>query len=215
MRFEWPGQGDAHCSNLSLFLIAYVNLRYTGTIWTWVSCRGCRRGTLDISSYAVRGTVGRLLLLVMEEIALPNCPLSSALPDVCSPYSCFQAFLLGRSSSVEGLVHSSKVGSSPHYCSQPPLIRMQDKLCNSKMSQSVWLVGGFAASPWLFGQLQERLVPLGITVSRPDNQTLGLSPCASLLHVPTFMTQVQSSLLSSSALRLRPLPCVLPLPQEE
>jgi hypothetical protein len=37
--------------------------------------------------------------------------------------------------------------------------------------QSVWLVGGFAASPWLFTQLQERLTPMKITVSRPDNQT--------------------------------------------
>ena len=38
--------------------------------------------------------------------------------------------------------------------------------------QSVWLVGGFAASPWLFSQLQERLAPLRVTVSRPDSQTL-------------------------------------------
>lgn len=38
--------------------------------------------------------------------------------------------------------------------------------------KSVWLVGGFAASPWLFTQLQERLAPLGIVVSRPDSQTL-------------------------------------------
>ena len=37
--------------------------------------------------------------------------------------------------------------------------------------QSVWLVGGFAASPWLFSQLQERLASMKIIVSRPDNQT--------------------------------------------
>ncbi|OBZ72247.1 hypothetical protein A0H81_07926 [Grifola frondosa] len=37
--------------------------------------------------------------------------------------------------------------------------------------KSVWLVGGFAASPWLFSQLQERLAPLHVTVSRPDTQT--------------------------------------------
>ncbi|KAG1739210.1 uncharacterized protein EDB91DRAFT_1053992 [Suillus paluster] len=39
------------------------------------------------------------------------------------------------------------------------------------MIKSVWLVGGFAASPWLFTQLQERLAPLKISVSRPDSQT--------------------------------------------
>jgi hypothetical protein len=37
--------------------------------------------------------------------------------------------------------------------------------------RSVWLVGGFAASPWLFAQLTERLAALGVTVSRPDTQT--------------------------------------------
>ncbi|KAI0316059.1 hypothetical protein OF83DRAFT_1060977 [Amylostereum chailletii] len=37
--------------------------------------------------------------------------------------------------------------------------------------KSVWLVGGFAASTWLFTQLQERLAPLGVVVSRPDSQT--------------------------------------------
>jgi hypothetical protein len=59
-------------------------------------------GTLDISSYAVRGTTP----LVMEEIAPPDCPLSSILCDLYSLLLMFQAFLLGRSSSVEGLVRS-------------------------------------------------------------------------------------------------------------
>ncbi|KAI0694608.1 hypothetical protein BC835DRAFT_1274275 [Cytidiella melzeri] len=42
---------------------------------------------------------------------------------------------------------------------------------SSGQVKSVWLVGGFAASPWLFSQLQERLAPLGVSVSRPDSQT--------------------------------------------
>ncbi|KAI0342873.1 hypothetical protein BDW22DRAFT_1407386 [Trametopsis cervina] len=42
---------------------------------------------------------------------------------------------------------------------------------SSGQVKSVWLVGGFAASPWLFSQLQERLKPMGVTVSRPDSQT--------------------------------------------
>lgn len=39
------------------------------------------------------------------------------------------------------------------------------------MVKSVWLVGGFAASPWFLNQLRERLEPDGIIVSRPDDQT--------------------------------------------
>jgi len=35
----------------------------------------------------------------------------------------------------------------------------------------VWLVGGFAASPWLFTQLRDRLAADGITVFRPDSNT--------------------------------------------
>jgi hypothetical protein len=34
--------------------------------------------------------------------------------------------------------------------------------------QTVFLVGGFAASDWLFMELQEYLQPLGISFSRPD-----------------------------------------------
>ncbi|PCH36674.1 hypothetical protein WOLCODRAFT_157373 [Wolfiporia cocos MD-104 SS10] len=36
---------------------------------------------------------------------------------------------------------------------------------------AVFLVGGFAASPWLFSQLQQSLTRLGLTVSRPDRHT--------------------------------------------
>lgn len=37
--------------------------------------------------------------------------------------------------------------------------------------KSVFLVGGYAASSWLFTQLQERLAPEKVAVSRPDTQT--------------------------------------------
>ncbi|EJD06533.1 uncharacterized protein FOMMEDRAFT_76543 [Fomitiporia mediterranea MF3/22] len=49
-------------------------------------------------------------------------------------------------------------------------IRRQIELSRGVV-KAVWLVGGFAASPWLFTQLQQRLAPLGVTVNRPDSQT--------------------------------------------
>ncbi|KAG6919191.1 hypothetical protein DXG01_008489 [Tephrocybe rancida] len=49
-------------------------------------------------------------------------------------------------------------------------IKAQIEASNGSI-RSVFLVGGYAASPWLFNQLQERLAPLSITVSRPDTQT--------------------------------------------
>ncbi|PFH47841.1 hypothetical protein AMATHDRAFT_151148 [Amanita thiersii Skay4041] len=39
------------------------------------------------------------------------------------------------------------------------------------MIRSVFLVGGYAASPWLFAQLQSRLAPYKVSVNRPDSQT--------------------------------------------
>jgi hypothetical protein len=36
-------------------------------------------------------------------------------------------------------------------------------------TQSVFLVGGFAASDWLFAQLKTTLEPLGLNVCRPDS----------------------------------------------
>ena len=55
----------------------------------------------------------------------------------------------------------------------------------------MWLVGGFAASPWLFSQLQERLSPLGVTVSRPDSQTSVSRPVCS--HTPSTQIFARSS----------------------
>lgn len=37
------------------------------------------------------------------------------------------------------------------------------------LSQTGFLVGGFAASPWLFARLKTALGPLGIQVCRPDH----------------------------------------------
>lgn len=37
--------------------------------------------------------------------------------------------------------------------------------------KTVFLVGGFAASPWLFTQLQQRLTTLGLQLARPDRHT--------------------------------------------
>lgn len=47
-----------------------------------------------------------------------------------------------------------------------------------KHSQVVFLVGGFAASPWLFSQLQNALWDYGLSVSRPDRHTYAKLPPA-------------------------------------
>ena len=85
----------------------------------------------------------------------------------------------------------------------PPPIKINRHLHFTYPPQSVFLVGGYAASPWLFTyvpslislladhpdtrlifflafrQLQERLAPYGVSVSRPDTQTYALSPLPS------------------------------------
>lgn len=39
------------------------------------------------------------------------------------------------------------------------------------IAQTIFLVGGFAASPWLYNNLQQVVKPLGLTVCRPDTHT--------------------------------------------
>ena len=82
---------------------------------------------------------------------------------------------------LRSLISSSlrfKVSVAHHKCEMPadgPLAAVDAIKGQIEASQgmikSVWLVGGFAASPWLFTQLLERLAPFKIVVSRPDTQT--------------------------------------------
>jgi len=47
-------------------------------------------------------------------------------------------------------------------------IEQQRQVAHKEIS-SIFLVGGFAASPWLFSQLQEHLQPRGVIFCRPDS----------------------------------------------
>ncbi|KAK0500384.1 hypothetical protein EDD18DRAFT_1069052 [Armillaria luteobubalina] len=48
---------------------------------------------------------------------------------------------------------------------------MKQIVASKGLIKSVFLVGGYAASSWLFTQLQERLAHVKVAVSRPDTQT--------------------------------------------
>ncbi|KAJ3480295.1 hypothetical protein NLI96_g8449 [Meripilus lineatus] len=170
-------------------------------------------GTLDISSYAIRGTSP----LVIEEIAPPDCVFAGSVFVSRRARNFFEDKLrnskYGTPDSLDHitkrfdettkrLFRDIKETQFVHFGS--PLdkdtnagIRMgQLKLTGAEVAalfepsieaavasikaqieasggqiKSVWLVGGFAASPWLFSQLQEHLSPFGVAVSRPDTQT--------------------------------------------
>ncbi|KAI0044928.1 hypothetical protein FA95DRAFT_1583585 [Auriscalpium vulgare] len=170
-------------------------------------------GTLDISSYAIRGTNP----LVMEEIAPADCVFAGSV-FVSRRAREFLEVKLSKSkyNAPETLDHITKrfdettkrlfrdkkdlqyvlFGSPLDKDTSVGVRSGQLKLTGAEVAalfepsieaavasiryqiestggfvKSVWLVGGFAASPWLFSQLQERLGPLGVTVSRPDSQT--------------------------------------------
>ncbi|KAI0264453.1 hypothetical protein BC834DRAFT_924658 [Gloeopeniophorella convolvens] len=170
-------------------------------------------GTLDISSYAVRGTAP----LVMEEIAPPDCVFAGSVFVSRRARAFLEVKLRGsKYGSADSLEHITRrfdettkrlfrdkkeqqyiqFGSPLDKDMSVGVRQGQLKLSGVEVAElfepsieaaiasithqveatggfvkSVWLVGGFAASPWLFAQLQERLGPLGVTVSRPDNQT--------------------------------------------
>ncbi|KAL6307414.1 hypothetical protein BKA93DRAFT_727356 [Sparassis latifolia] len=173
-------------------------------------------GTLDISSYAIRGTVP----LVIEEIAPPDCT-SGVFAGSVFVSRRARAFFedklkTSKYGSPDSLDHITKrfdettkrlfrddkdlqfvpfgspldkdisagirggqlrlKGTEVAALFQPSIeaavLSIENQVSASGGAvKSVWLVGGFAASPWLFSQLQERLARMHITVSRPDSQT--------------------------------------------
>ncbi|KAL5504173.1 hypothetical protein ACEPAH_8246 [Sanghuangporus vaninii] len=170
-------------------------------------------GTLDVSSYILRGTHP----LQIEEVAPPDCVFSGAVfvsrrcrvfleeklrtskygePDILDhitkrfdettkrlfrdkkepQYIQFGSPLdkdsrVGiRSGQLKLLGTEVADLFEPSIQAAVASIRRQIELSRGAV-KAVWLVGGFAASPWLFSQLQQRLLPLGVTVNRPDSQT--------------------------------------------
>ncbi|KAH7912819.1 hypothetical protein BJ138DRAFT_733334 [Hygrophoropsis aurantiaca] len=170
-------------------------------------------GTLDISSYAVRGTQP----LVIEEVAPPDCIFagsvfvsrrarqfleeklrnskygtSDALDHITKRFDETTKRLFRDKKDLQFIPFGSPLdkdlavgirggqlkltGAEVAELFEPSIEAAVASItaqveASGGMIKSVWLVGGFAASPWLFSQLQERLLPLRITVSRPDSQT--------------------------------------------
>ncbi|KAG2128061.1 hypothetical protein BD769DRAFT_1356651 [Suillus cothurnatus] len=170
-------------------------------------------GTLDISSYAVRGTNP----LVIEEVAPPDCIFAGSVFVSRRAREFLEEKLkgskYGTSDSIDHItkrfdettkrlfrdkkdlqfvpfgspldkdfsvgirggqlkLEGTEVAEFFEPSVEAAITSIKAQVDASQgMIKSVWLVGGFAASPWLFAQLQERLAPLKITVSRPDSQT--------------------------------------------
>ncbi|TFK22887.1 hypothetical protein FA15DRAFT_595292 [Coprinopsis marcescibilis] len=166
-------------------------------------------GTLDISSYAIKGTYP----LVMEEIAPPDCLFAGSVfvsrrareffehklkgsiygtPDsldhITKRFDETTKRLFRNKSENQFVPFGSPFDKDTNYGIRAGQLRLIANLfepsvdaafnaikkqidgCNG-IIRSVFLVGGYAASPWLFAQLQARLAPYKIVVSRPDTQT--------------------------------------------
>ncbi|KAH7884462.1 hypothetical protein F5I97DRAFT_1937901 [Phlebopus sp. FC_14] len=170
-------------------------------------------GTLDISSYAVRGTQP----LVIEEVAPPDCIFAGSVfvsrrareffaeklknskygsPDsidhITKRFDETTKRLFRDKKDIQWVPFGSPLDKDPTAGIRGGSLKLtgaevaeffepsvQAAVASIKaqvhasqgMIRSVWLVGGFAASPWLFAQLQDRLASMKITVNRPDNQT--------------------------------------------
>ncbi|KAI9060676.1 hypothetical protein FKP32DRAFT_1577821 [Trametes sanguinea] len=170
-------------------------------------------GTLDISSYAIRGTAP----LVIEEIAPPDCVFagsvfvsrraraffeeklknskygtSDALDHITKRFDETTKRLFRDSKELQFVPFGSPLdkdlsvgirggqlkltGTEVAALFEPSIEAAVSSIkgqidASGGAVKSVWLVGGFAASPWLFSQLQERLARYHVTVSRPDTQT--------------------------------------------
>ncbi|KAF5372764.1 hypothetical protein D9615_010105 [Tricholomella constricta] len=154
-------------------------------------------GTLDISAYAIRGTAP----LVMEEIAPPDCIFAgsvfvsrrarefleeklknskygtpAALDHITQRFDETTKRLFRDRKDLQFIPFGSPLDKDLTVGIRGGQLKLTgNEVANlfepSVDAASVFLVGGYAASPWLFNQLQERLAPYSITVSRPDTQT--------------------------------------------
>ncbi|KAJ2932470.1 hypothetical protein H1R20_g4610, partial [Candolleomyces eurysporus] len=170
-------------------------------------------GTLDISSYAIKGTNP----LVMEEVAPPDCIFAGSVfvsrrareffehklkgckygtPDsldhITRQFDEKTKRLFRDSKDTQFVPFGSPFDKDPAYgirngqlrltgaevanLFEPSIdaafnaIKKQIEACSVGI-KCVFLVGGYAASPWLFSQLQERLKAMNVVISRPDTQT--------------------------------------------
>ncbi|EIN09800.1 hypothetical protein PUNSTDRAFT_66300 [Punctularia strigosozonata HHB-11173 SS5] len=209
IRFVTEGEASLHACVLN-GLAADVLSKSSGQGFIVADAGG---GTLDISSYAIRGTEP----LVIEEIAPPDCVFAGSVFVSRRAREFLEQKLhgshYGRPDSLDHIAkkfdESTKrlfrdpresqyipfgtpydkdpsvgIRSGQLKLSGPEVADLFEPSIEAAMTairtqveaskgavKSVWLVGGFAASPWLFSQLQERLAPMGIKVSRPDTQT--------------------------------------------
>ncbi|KZV73010.1 hypothetical protein PENSPDRAFT_323910 [Peniophora sp. CONT] len=170
-------------------------------------------GTLDISSYAVRGTSP----LVMEEIAPPDCVFAGSIFVSRRAREFLEVKLkdskYGKQDTLDHITQRFDETTKRLFRDKKELAYIQFgspldkdlsvgirhgqlKLTGNEVAaffepsieaavesikaqidstkgvvKSVWLVGGFANSAWLFTQLQERLSVTGVVVSRPDSAT--------------------------------------------
>ncbi|KAI0279701.1 hypothetical protein BGY98DRAFT_1089080 [Russula aff. rugulosa BPL654] len=179
IRFVTEGEASLHACVLN----GLANEMLTGHPEHGFLVADAGGGTLDISSYAVRGTAP----LVMEEIAPPDYKLRSSkygtqdsLEHITKRFDETTKRLFRDKKDTQYVQFGSPLDKDPSVGIRQGQLKLTGSAINSIKQQvestggfvkSIWLVGGFAASPWLFSQLQERLEPLGIIVSRPDNQT--------------------------------------------
>ncbi|KAG2130299.1 uncharacterized protein EDB93DRAFT_1255970 [Suillus bovinus] len=190
IRFVTEGEASLHaCVQSCLAADAFSNSSRHGFL---VADMG--GGTLDICSYAVRGTNP----LVIEEVAPPDCIFAGSVfvshrarefleeklktskrlfrdktdlqfVPFGSPFDKDLSVGIHRGQLT---IDGAQVAEFFEPSVQAAIAAIKAQVDASQgMIKSVWLVGGFAASPWLFSQLQERLAPMNISVSRPDNQT--------------------------------------------
>ncbi|KAK7050921.1 hypothetical protein VNI00_005033 [Paramarasmius palmivorus] len=128
-------------------------------------------GTCDISAYTIRSQHP----LVIEEIAPPDCIFAGSVFVSRRARVLFEEKLKNsKYGTPDALDHITKRFDETtkrlfRNKNDPQFIVFGSPL--DKDLSSVFLVGGYAASAWLFSQLQERLAPYKVSVSRPDSQT--------------------------------------------
>ncbi|TEB21186.1 hypothetical protein FA13DRAFT_1800163 [Coprinellus micaceus] len=97
--------------------------------------------------------------------------------------------------SVPAYTHASKGPSLRNFSRHPSIassrLSLSDK--NRPPPDLVFLVGGFPASNWLYEQVQDQIVPLGIPVCHPDTLQIPINKAVSNGAVSFYLDKLVSS----------------------
>ncbi|PIL34591.1 hypothetical protein GSI_03370 [Ganoderma sinense ZZ0214-1] len=128
-------------------------------------------GTVDVSSYRFLSTSP----ISVEEVTSPECTLQGSTRVNVRLHEFLKGHLAaspyGNEEDMKAMLDHFDKSTKPVFKDEKEPSYIKFGTMRDNDPATVFLVGGFAASPWLYSSLKERLGAIGVTLYRPDSHT--------------------------------------------